>query len=151
MHCTKNTLVLRLENLQRELKVKHLDCSSHISLNICRWHQQVTHVWATEMCENVFPLHLKHTDLVCLCSREWSPCLWPEIQTSPTGCRGSYQSQQTSTCQLHLFSDCSHLFVVYGPSDMSKGADRNMTDAYATFSCPRVDTSGDSRAHWVTL
>lgn len=49
---------------------------------------------------------------------------------------GSYQSQQTSTCQLPLFSVRSHLVVCYGPSDMSKAADRNMRDAYATFSCP---------------
>lgn len=57
---------------------------------------------------------LKNPNLVCLCRREWSLCLWSEIQTSPTGCRGSYQSKQTSTCQLRLFSDHSHLVVVCG-------------------------------------
>lgn len=81
-------------------------------------------------------MHLKYADCVCLCSREWSPCSWPEIQTSPTSCRGSYQSLQTSTCQLRLFSDRSHLTVVYGPSDTSKGVDRNTSDAYATISSP---------------
>lgn len=42
-----------------------------------------------------------------------APCLWLEIQTSTTGCRGPYQSLQTSARQLRLFSDCSHLIVGY--------------------------------------
>lgn len=82
-------------------------------------------------------------------------CLWSEIQTSPTGYRGPYQCWQTLTCQLRLFSrlssDHSHHAVQCVPysvsdrslsSDTSIGADRNMRDAYATFSCPVQTLAG---------
>lgn len=147
-----------------------------VMIHLCRWRQSninpMTHAQAAEMSDNVFP---------CFCSscagtvahkvggerlkqpvaprisrpgvftyqRVKPPCLWARNPNIIHRLQGSLSepadlSPSAPTFLGLLSSHC-------GLRSSWKAADRNMRDAYATPPCPHTDTSGDSRARWMTL
>lgn len=88
----------------------------------------------------------------CLCSRGWSLCFGgQESKHQPQACSISYQSQQTSSCQLCPFSDCSPSRCGLWSQWRFKRGWQKYERCLCNLVVPCVDTSGDSRAQWMTL